>query len=200
MCHPWVMPPLLNIANSESVRPSRLVKAGEDVLIKRLMEKEERQNVELIENNSFLLIGQAVIMKSIRSKGSHRMRYFILLLIAIPAAEIAVLLLSGKTIGVGATLLLIIATGVIGAYLAKREGLQTIRKAQEQLQHGQIPGSAVLDGICILIGGILLLTPGFITDIIGFFLLFPPTRKFFKFLMLRNIKKRIDRGNIKIIR
>ncbi|WP_042357672.1 FxsA family protein [Bacillus rubiinfantis] len=128
------------------------------------------------------------------------MRYFFLLLIAIPAAEIAVLLLSGKTIGVWPTLLLILATGVIGAYLAKREGLQTIRNAQEQLRHGQIPGSAVLDGICILIGGVLLLTPGFVTDIVGFFLLFPPTRKFVKLLMLGYIKKRIERGNFKIIR
>ncbi|AZU60034.1 FxsA family protein [Neobacillus mesonae] len=128
------------------------------------------------------------------------MRYLFLLIVAIPAAEIAVLLLSGKTIGVWPTLLIILATGVLGAYLAKREGLQTIRRAQEQLRHGQIPGSAVLDGICILVGGILLLTPGFITDITGFLMLFPPTRKVFKLFMLNSIRKRIERGNIKIIK
>ncbi|GHI01627.1 FxsA family protein [Neobacillus kokaensis] len=128
------------------------------------------------------------------------MRYLFLLIVIIPAAEIAVLLLSGKTIGVWPTLLIILATGVIGAYLAKREGLQTIRRAQEQLRHGQIPGSAVLDGLCILVGGILLLTPGFITDITGFLMLFPPTRKAFKLLMLNSIRKRIERGNIKIIK
>ncbi|WP_066390381.1 FxsA family protein [Neobacillus mesonae] len=128
------------------------------------------------------------------------MRYLFLLIVAIPAAEIAVLLLSGKTIGVWPTLLIILATGVLGAYLAKREGLQTIRRAQEQLRHGQIPGSAVLDGICILVGGVLLLTPGFITDITGFLMLFPPTRKVFKLFMLNSIRKRIERGNIKIIK
>ncbi|CAH2714548.1 hypothetical protein BACCIP111895_01720 [Neobacillus rhizosphaerae] len=128
------------------------------------------------------------------------MRYLIILIIAIPAAEIGLLLFSGKTIGVWPTILLIILTGVIGAYLAKREGLQTIRKAQEQLRNGQIPGEAVLDGICILIGGILLLTPGFITDISGFLMLFPPTRRLFKFLMINSIRKKIQRGNIKIIK
>ncbi|MEH7352969.1 FxsA family protein [Neobacillus drentensis] len=128
------------------------------------------------------------------------MRYLIILFIAIPAAEIGLLLFSGKTIGVWPTILLIILTGVIGAYLAKREGLQTIRKAQEQLRNGEIPGEAVLDGICILIGGILLLLPGFITDISGFLLLFPPTRRLFKFLMINSIRKKIKRGNIKIIK
>ncbi|MCM3570689.1 FxsA family protein [Neobacillus mesonae] len=128
------------------------------------------------------------------------MRYLFLLIVVIPAAEIAVLLLSGKTIGIWPTILLILATGVIGAYLAKREGLQTIRRAQEQMSHGQIPGEAVLDGICILVGGVLLLTPGFITDITGFLLLFPPTRKVFKLLMMNSIRKRIEQGNIKIIK
>lgn len=128
------------------------------------------------------------------------MRYLFILIIAIPAAEIGLLLFSGKTIGVWPTLLLIILTGVIGAYLAKREGLQTIRKAQEQLQYGQIPGEALLDGICILAGGILLLLPGFITDISGFLMLFPPTRRVFKILLINSLRKKIQRGNIKIIK
>jgi UPF0716 protein FxsA len=128
------------------------------------------------------------------------MRYLFLLIIIIPAADIALLLFSGKTIGVWPTLLLILLTGVIGAYLAKREGLQTIRKAQEQLRRGQLPGEALLDGICILIGGTLLITPGFITDITGFLMLFPPTRRIFKFFMIKGLRKRIERGNIKIIK
>jgi len=128
------------------------------------------------------------------------MRYLFLFIVIVPAAEIAMLLLSGKTIGIWPTILVILATGIIGAYLAKREGLQTLQKAQDQMRLGQIPGSAVLDGICILIGGILLLTPGFITDITGFLLLFPPTRKGFKLFMMNFIRKRIQHGNIKIIR
>ena len=120
------------------------------------------------------------------------MRYLFLLIIVIPSADIALLLLSGKTIGVWPTVALILLTGFIGAYLAKREGLQTIRKAQEQLRRGQLPGEALLDGICILVGGTLLITPGFITDITGFLMLFPPTRRIFKYFMLKAFRKRIQ--------
>jgi UPF0716 protein FxsA len=128
------------------------------------------------------------------------MRYLALLIIVIPAIDIGVLLLSGKTIGLLPTIAFIIFTGVLGAYLAKREGLQTIKRVQEQLSYGQIPGDSLLDGICILIGATLLLTPGFVTDLFGFLLLFPPSRKPFKFLMINALRKRIEKGNIQIIK
>lgn len=128
------------------------------------------------------------------------MRYLFLLIIIIPAADIGLLLFSGKLIGVWPTLFLILFTGVVGAYLAKKEGVQTIRKAQEQLRHGQIPGEAVLDGICILVGATLLITPGFITDILGFLMLFPPTRKLFKFFMKNSFRRWINKGRFKIIK
>ncbi|MDQ0197019.1 FxsA family protein [Neobacillus ginsengisoli] len=128
------------------------------------------------------------------------MRYLFLLIIIIPAADIGLLLFSGKLIGAWPTLFLILFTGVVGAYLAKKEGVQTIRKAQEQLRHGQIPGEAVLDGICILVGATLLITPGFITDILGFLMLFPPTRKLFKFFMKNSFRRWINKGRFKIIK
>lgn len=128
------------------------------------------------------------------------MKYFMLLLIALPAIEISVLLLTGKTIGFWPTLLLMISTGVIGAYLAKQQGLETLRKAQEQMRYGQVPGDALLDGICVLVGGTLLLTPGFVSDIMGLFLLLPPTRKIIKPILMKIIRNIIDKRNIKIIR
>lgn len=128
------------------------------------------------------------------------MRYLFLIIIIVPAADIGLLLFSGKLIGVWPTLFLILFTGVVGAYLAKKEGVQTIRKAQEQLRHGQIPGEAVLDGICILVGATLLITPGFITDILGFLMLFPPTRKLFKFFMKNSFRRWINKGRFKIIK
>lgn len=128
------------------------------------------------------------------------MKYFFLLLVIVPAAEIGILLFSGQTIGVWTTILLIILTGFLGAYLAKQQGLETIRKTQEQLQRGMMPGGAILDGVSILIGGTLLLTPGFITDALGFFLLLPPTRKYAKVFMMKMFRKWIDKGNIKVIR
>ncbi|MBA2871723.1 UPF0716 protein FxsA [Anoxybacillus calidus] len=116
------------------------------------------------------------------------MKLLMFLLIVIPALEIALLVLSGSVIGVWPTVGLIIATGVIGAWLAKREGIETIRQAKQELMYGRIPGEAVLDGICILVGGIVLLTPGFITDLLGFILLIPFTRRWIKPFLGRWLK------------
>jgi len=128
------------------------------------------------------------------------MRYILLLLIIIPAAEIGLLMLSGDILGIWTTIALIILTGVLGAYLAKKEGLETIRKVQRQLNYGQMPGDAILDGICVLIGGTLLLTPGFITDTVGFLLLAPPTRNLFKPFIMKYFRKWIQNKNVTIIR
>ncbi len=123
-----------------------------------------------------------------------------LLIIIIPALEIGVLIFSGRTIGAIPTILLIILTGVLGAWLAKQQGLETLRNAQQQMQFGQIPGAAIIDGLCILVGGFLLLTPGFITDTTGFLLLIPFTRNKIKPLLLKFIKNMIDKNQITIIR
>ncbi|MBU9721144.1 MULTISPECIES: FxsA family protein [Bacillaceae] len=123
-------------------------------------------------------------------------RIFFLLLIIVPALEIGVLVLAGNYIGIPATILLIILTGILGAALAKKEGLNAIRTAQLQASQGQVPSSVLLDGICILVGGVVLLTPGFLTDAIGFFLLIPQTRAIFKGFLRRIFEKRIQSGNV----
>lgn len=128
------------------------------------------------------------------------MRLLMFLIIVIPALEIGILILSGRAIGPIPTVLLIILTGVIGAWLAKQQGLETLRKAQQQMQFGQIPGLAIIDGLCILIGGVLLLTPGFITDTVGFLLLIPFSRNKIKPALLAIIRKMIDKNQITIIR
>lgn len=128
------------------------------------------------------------------------MKYFFLFLVLVPAAEIGLLLYFGQILGVWPTIFLIILTGFLGAYLAKQQGLETIRKTQEQLRRGMMPGDAILDGVSILIGGTLLLTPGFVTDSLGILLLAPPTRKFFKVLMMKAFRNWIDKGNIRVIR
>ncbi|CAN7291850.1 FxsA family protein [Rossellomorea sp. LjRoot5] len=128
------------------------------------------------------------------------MRYMLLLLIIIPALEIGLLVLSGQAIGLVPTVLLIITTGILGAYLAKKQGIETIRKAQRDMQYGQMPGEAIMDGLCILVGGILLLTPGFVTDAFGFLLLLPPTRRMFKPYFFRLFKRWINKGNVIIYR
>lgn len=128
------------------------------------------------------------------------MRLLILLLILVPALEISVLVLSGNTIGFLPTIVLMVATGFIGAWLAKNEGLKAFRDAQTQMSYGQLPGESILDGICILIGGLLLLTPGFITDLFGIVLLLPSTRVFFKKVMKNWLEKKLRNGQFYIIK
>lgn len=119
-----------------------------------------------------------------------------LLLLIIPALEIGLLVLSGNVIGIIPTILLIILTGVIGVWLAKREGLQVIRLTQMQLAQGEIPSGVLLDGICILFGGILLLAPGFLTDLLGFYLLIPFTRGTVKALLTKIFQQMVQNGHI----
>jgi UPF0716 protein FxsA len=127
-------------------------------------------------------------------------RYILPFLIVIPALEIGILVLAGQVIGVVPTVLMIIATGVAGAYLAKRQGLEAIRRAQQDMQYAQFPGDVIIDGLCILVGGVLLLTPGFITDATGFLLLLPPTRKLFKPFIYKLFKRWFNKGNLIIYR
>lgn len=131
---------------------------------------------------------------------NFRLRYILPFLIIIPALEIGILLFSGKTLGIVPTILLIIATGVGGAWLAKKQGIEAVQKVQREISRGNIPGDSILDGLCILSGGILLLTPGFITDLTGFILLIPGTRKMVKPLLQKQISKMIERNRFTIIR
>ncbi|MBM7660566.1 UPF0716 protein FxsA [Bacillus mesophilus] len=118
------------------------------------------------------------------------------LIIIVPALEIGLLIVSGQTFGVPVTILLIIGTGVLGAWLAKKQGTRAIQQVQYQISRGQMPGDVIVDGLCILVGGVVLLTPGFITDAIGFILLFPQTRKMVKPFILNIIRSLIDRNTI----
>ncbi|BAB06881.1 membrane protein FxsA [Halalkalibacterium halodurans] len=126
-------------------------------------------------------------------------RILLLLIIIVPAAEIALLILFGQAIGLWPTIGLILLTGVLGAWLAKREGLQTIRLAQLEVEQGRVPSDMLLDGICILIGGVVLLTPGFITDALGFFLLIPQTRGIAKGFILKLFNKMARNGSFVFI-
>ncbi|WP_062355164.1 FxsA family protein [Bacillus kwashiorkori] len=128
------------------------------------------------------------------------MRVLFPIIVIVPAIEIALFLLSGKLIGVGFTFLFILITGFLGAYFAKKQGLEVIRNARFQMTSGQMPHDILIDGICILVGGLFLLTPGFFTDIIGFCLVLPFTRKLIKPFLKKWITKWINQNTITIIR
>ncbi len=104
----------------------------------------------------------------------------LLLFITVPLIEVLILIKLGSLFGFWPTILLVIGTGILGAYLAKLYGLSIWSKIQKDLQAGQMPADKLIDGLLILIGGIVLLTPGLLTDILGFMLLIPYTRNFFK--------------------
>jgi UPF0716 protein FxsA len=102
------------------------------------------------------------------------------LLIVIPIAELYFIVQVGQSIGILPTLLLLIAMSVIGAQLLKREGMATWRRLQEAMRQGRVPTREATDGALILFGGALLLTPGFLTDIVGLIFVLPPTRAMVK--------------------
>lgn len=101
----------------------------------------------------------------------------LLLFIAIPILEIAVLIQAGSLIGVLPTVSLVVLTAVVGVALLRVQGLQTLREVQAGLARGELPGVALLEGVMLLFAGALLLTPGFVTDTFGFLLLTPPLRR-----------------------
>ncbi|MFQ6093502.1 MAG: FxsA family protein [bacterium] len=116
----------------------------------------------------------------------------ILLFTLTPLLELALLIEIGTRIGVGATLAGVVATGVLGAALAKSQGLGAIRRMREELAAGLLPADALLDGAIILVGGLLLLTPGLITDGCGFVCLIPSTRRALKSWLRRKIEQRLE--------
>lgn len=104
------------------------------------------------------------------------MPLLLLLLILAPIAEIVVFIEVGRWIGAGWTIIGILATAVIGAVLLRRQGMQTMREAVETMRRDEVPVKQLFDGMCIFMGGLLLLMPGFITDLLGALLLVPPLR------------------------
>lgn len=121
-----------------------------------------------------------------------------LLFVAVPLLELFLLIRLGGAIGLLPTLALCVLTGVAGAWLARREGLRALWSFQQRLARGGVPGRALMDGLCILLGGALLLTPGLLTDVVGFSLLLPPSRRWIQERMQRRIERGLADGTIRV--
>ena len=113
-----------------------------------------------------------------------------LLFTVVPAIELYLLIKVGGIIGAERTIIIIILTGIIGAYLAKREGAKVWFDVQKKLASGQLPGQELVEALLLLITGALLVTPGFLTDIVGFAFLIPLVRKF----VAAELKKRFAKN------
>jgi UPF0716 protein FxsA len=114
----------------------------------------------------------------------------VLLFLVAPLAELAVIVQVAGAIGVLNTIGALIAVSIVGCWLARHQGLATLRRIQTALASGEIPNREVADGALILLAGALMVAPGFISDVVALLLLIPPTRAVVRRLLMRSVAKR----------
>lgn len=121
-----------------------------------------------------------------------------LLFVLVPLVELAILVRLGTLVGFWPTLALVLTTGALGAVLARQQGLQVIRGIQAELAVGQMPAARLVDGLLVLIGGILLLTPGLLTDVAGLLLLAPFSRRRMKAALQKRLEGMVRSGQVSV--
>lgn len=126
------------------------------------------------------------------------MGWLLLLFIALPAAELALLIEIGSRIGTFPTIGLIVATGVAGAAMARSQGLRVLQRVREEMSAGQMPADSLLDAVMILVASALLVTPGVLTDVFGFLCLVPGFRGLVKRGIVRRIRRAIEEGRVQM--
>ncbi len=127
------------------------------------------------------------------------MRWLLLLFIVVPLVELYLLLWIGSFIGFWPTVAIVLSTGLLGSALAKREGLKVWRAWRRSLETLTPPEQGVIDGVLVLIGGALLITPGVLTDMIGLLLLLPKPRALVAARVRRAIDRRIAAGQLHVM-
>lgn len=125
---------------------------------------------------------------------------YLLLFTVTPLLELFLLIEIGKRIGAVPTILIVGATGFLGVLLARMQGFYTLYRFRKELGEGVFPAEEIFDGACVLVGAAFLLTPGLITDILGFSLLIPQSRFYIKKLLKDKVYKMMQDGNIRIRR
>ena len=123
------------------------------------------------------------------------MARLLLLFIVVPVVELALLIQLGKLVGLLPTLALIVVTGALGAFLARRQGLAVIDQVRGEMADGRIPAGAVVDGVIILLAAAVLMTPGVLTDACGFLCLVPAFRRWLKGVLKRRFERAVERGD-----
>jgi len=121
-----------------------------------------------------------------------------LLFVGVPLLELLILVQLGQVVGFWPTMGLVVFTGLAGAALARQVGLRALWHIQSELARGSLPGKALFDGLAILVGGALLLTPGILTDLVGFSFLFPPTRKLLLGRIRQSLEAQLKAGAIQV--
>lgn len=116
--------------------------------------------------------------------------------LVVPFLELFIILRVGGALGVLNTIGLLIVVSAVGAWLVKREGLVVLRRAQGRIKSGGVPTKELIDGVLILFAGALLLTPGFLTDVVGVLLLLPPVRAALRAATTRQLRRRVSRRGV----
>ena len=116
----------------------------------------------------------------------------------IPVIELALLVKVGSRIGVTLTIAVVLLTGASGAWLARTQGLRVLVRLQEALRAAQFPGDEIFDGVLILGGGLLLLTPGFLTDLLGLSVLIPGSRHLIKAALKGTVRRRMHSDDLRV--
>jgi UPF0716 protein FxsA len=122
-----------------------------------------------------------------------------LLFTLVPLVELYLLISIGGSVGVAPTIALIALTGILGAWLAKREGRKTLASYQEAMTQGRLPEDGIVSGLLILVGGVLLIAPGVLTDVVGLALMIPPIRRGVAKLITRRVEARIRSGELQVM-
>jgi UPF0716 protein FxsA len=123
-----------------------------------------------------------------------------LLFTVVPVLELWLLIRIGGEIGALPTIALLLVTGLAGAWLAKREGRRVLQGWRRAVAEGRMPEEGILSGALVLAGGVLLVSPGVLTDVLGLALLFPPTRRLAARALRRSVERRMARGSIRVFR
>lgn len=118
----------------------------------------------------------------------------------VPIIELYLLIRVGKLIGALPTVALLLVVSLAGAWLVRSQGFVILRRIQDELALGRLPAAGLLDGALVLLGGLLLLTPGFISDVVGLFFIVPPTRAVIKQFLGLWLQNRLARGQFVIRR
>ena len=121
---------------------------------------------------------------------------FFLLFVVTPLVELAILIYLGTIIGALYTILIVVITGTIGAFLARTQGLAVLTRIRSSIEQGIIPSNELFQGALIVIGGLLLITPGMITDLVGFAILIPKTRDIIIGWLRNLLQRKIKQGKI----
>lgn len=122
-----------------------------------------------------------------------------LLFTLVPLVELYLLVAIGGQVGVAPTIGLVALTGILGAWLAKREGRKALASYQEALTQGRMPEDGIVSGLLILVGGVLLIAPGILTDVTGLALMIPPIRRRVAKLVTRRVEARIRGGELQVM-